>query len=135
MREFACGDLGNKCSWKHVARTEELLADVVAIHLREVHGVREVGPAMLGKIKNLFSHPVTPVDVEDADPALKEYQCDMDRQCSWHYIAMTEELIADGAAVHARDAHGIKEFTPAMIARVKKSAQPWEMETTGRRAA
>ena len=51
MREFRCESLGNKCSWKHIARTEELLADVVAIHLRDVHGVKEVRPDLLGKIR------------------------------------------------------------------------------------
>jgi predicted small metal-binding protein len=30
MRTFACKSLGNNCTWKHIARTEELLADVVA---------------------------------------------------------------------------------------------------------
>ncbi len=128
MKEFACASLGNKCSWKHVARTEELLADVAAIHLRDVHGVQEVGPDILGRIKNLFT-PAAGFDAAgSAEPVLKEYNCDMDRRCTWRYIAMTEELIADGAAVHAREAHGIKEFTPEMIARVKNSAHVWEGE-------
>jgi len=52
----------------------------------------------------------------------------MEPSCTWRYIAMTEELIADGAAVHAREAHGVKEFTPAMIANVKKSAHEWDRE-------
>jgi len=123
MKEFVCKSLGNKCTWRHIAKTEELLADIVAVHLRDVHGVREVSPDMLGKIKNLFT-PAT--DAAGAvDLVLKEYNCDMGPKCTWRYIAMTEELIADGAAVHARDVHGIKEFTPEMIARVKKSAHTW----------
>jgi len=40
---------------------------------------------------------------------------------------MREELIVDGVAVHAGEAHGIKEFTPEMIANVKKSAHEWHM--------
>ncbi len=125
MREFKCENLGNKCSWKHIARTEELLADVVAVHLRDVHGVKELGPDMLGNIKNLFQYPNAIDAAEAADLVLKEYNCKMEPACTWRYIAMTEELIADGVAVHAREAHGIKEFTPAMIADVKKSAHEW----------
>ncbi len=136
MREFECRNLGNNCSWKHIARTEELLADVVAVHLRDVHGVKDVDPVMLGKIKNLYSHPAEPADDEAAEPILKEYRCDMDSTCRWRYIAMTEELIADGAAVHARETHGVEEFTPAMIAKVKKAAHPWDLGSEkGRRAA
>jgi predicted small metal-binding protein len=128
MREFKCESLGNKCNWKHIAKTEELLADVVAVHLRDVHGVKEVGPDMLGKIKNLFLYPDAVDAAKAADVVLKEYNCNMEPACTWRYIAMTEELIADGVAVHARDAHGVKEFTPAMIADVKKSAHEWEPE-------
>jgi predicted small metal-binding protein len=128
MREFRCENLGNKCAWKHIARTEELLADMVAIHLRDVHGVKEVGPDMLGKIKNLFVTPTAVDAAAAADLVLKEYNCDMEPECTWRYIAMTEELIADGAAVHAREVHGIKEFTPEMIAKVKKSVHEWEPE-------
>ncbi|HUI68325.1 MAG TPA: DUF1059 domain-containing protein [Nitrospirota bacterium] len=126
MREFACKSLGNKCNWKHIAKTEELLADVVAVHLRDVHGVREVSPDMVGKIKNLFKFPTAADAAGAADLVLKEYNCDMGPKCTWRYIAMTEDLLADGAAVHAREAHGIKEFTPEMIARVKKSAHEWK---------
>ncbi len=128
MREFRCESLGNKCSWKHIARTEELLADIVAIHLRDVHAVKEVGPDLLGRIKNLFFYPSAADAAGAANLVLKEYNCEMDPECTWRYIAMTEELIADGAAVHAREAHGIKEFTPEMIADVKKSAHEWDRE-------
>ncbi len=129
MREFTCKSLGNNCSWRHVARTEELLADITAVHLRDIHGVTEVNPDMLGKIKNLFSLP-GPQDMAAGDDlVLKEYNCTMGPKCSWRYIAMTEDLIADGAAVHARESHGIKEFTPAMIAEVKKSVHRWDMES------
>ncbi len=129
MREFACKNIGNDCTWKHIAKTEELLADVVAVHLRDVHGVREVSPDMVGKIKNLFTFPTAADAADAADLVLKEYNCDMDPKCTWRYIAMTEDLIADGAAVHAREAHGINEFTPEMIATVKKSAHEWKGES------
>ena len=128
MREFKCKSLGNKCTWKHIAKTEELLADITAVHLRDVHGVREVSPDLLGKIKNLFSSPSAGEAAKAADLVMKEYNCDMGPKCDWRYIAMTEDLIADGAAVHAREAHGIREFSPEMIAKVKKSAHAWDIE-------
>ncbi len=128
MREFKCKSLGNNCSWKHTAKTEELLADITAIHLRDVHGVREITPDMLGRIRNLFSSAATRDAAAETDPVMKEYHCDMDSGCSWRYIAMTEDLIADGAAVHAREAHGVAEFTPEMVARVKQSVHPWSWE-------
>ncbi len=129
MREFKCESLGYTCNWKHIAGTEELLADVTAIHLRDVHGVKEVNPDLLGKIKNLFTFPTAADAAGAADLVLKEYNCDMQPECAWRYIAMTEDLIADGAAVHARETHGIKDFTPEMIARVKRSSHEWQGET------
>jgi len=135
MKEFKCQSLGNKCTWKHIARTEELLADMAAIHLRDVHGVREIGPEMLGKIKNLFSNP-TAIDAEKAENlVLKEYKCTMGPKCDWRYIAMTEELIVDGAAVHARETHGITEFKPEMIAKVKNSSHEWDMDEMKKKRA
>lgn len=135
MREFRCNSLGNKCTWKHIARTEELLADIVAVHLRDVHGVREVGPEMLGKIKNLFLNPAA-VDTDKAtNLVFKEYNCTIGSKCTWRYIAMTEELLVDGAAIHAREAHGISEFTPEMMAMVKKSSHDWDLEEMRKKKA
>ena len=127
MREFKCASLGNNCTWKHVAKTEELLTDVVALHLRDVHGMNALSPDILGKVKNLFSNP-SPMDAEKAEGlVLKEFRCqDIGQKCSWKYIAQTEELIADGVAVHAREAHGIREFSPEMMTKVKNSLHEWK---------
>ncbi len=127
MREFRCASLGNDCTWKHIAKTEELLADMVAVHLRDVHGMKALTPDIVGKVKNLFSNP-SPMDAEKAEGlVLKEFRCqDIGQKCSWKYIAQTEELIADGVAVHAREAHGIKEFSPEMMTRVKNSVHEWK---------
>ena len=46
--------------------------------------------------------------------------------CGFRYIAQTEELIADGVAVHAREAHGINVFTAEMATKVKNLAHPWK---------
>ncbi len=90
--------MGSNCSWKHIARTEERLACIVAMHLREVHGIDDVSPDLEGRIKNLFSYPTTADAAASADLVMKEYNCDMDPECTWRYIVMTEKLIADGQA-------------------------------------
>jgi predicted small metal-binding protein len=128
MKEFACRSIGVDCSWKHEARTEELLADVAALHLRDVHGMRALGADTVARIKQTFSEP-SPVDERTGseEPVLKEFRCsDLGQNCSWHFIAQTEELIVDGVAVHARDAHGIREFTQEMKVSVENALRPWK---------
>lgn len=126
MKQFKCASLGYQCKWQHIARTEELLADVAAIHLRDVHGVTALNAELVGKIKNAFSNP-TPIETrETGELTMKEFECkDLGNKCGWKYIAQTEDLIVDGVAVHAREAHGIKEFTPAMKVKVEKSLHEW----------
>jgi predicted small metal-binding protein len=129
MREFACKSLGYNCGWKHKARTEELLTDVVAIHLRDVHKVPALTQEMVGNIKQAFSKAVpVPVPPGQAEPVLKQISCkDLGMgDCGFRYIAQTEELIADGVAVHAREAHGINVFTAEMATKVKNLARPWK---------
>jgi predicted small metal-binding protein len=128
MREFTCRSLGNNCGWKHVAKTEELLTDIVAVHLRDVHGVPALTQDMIGKIKLAFSKAKTVEAPTDAgNLVLKEFKCsDLGMKCGFKYIAQTEELIADGVAVHAREAHGIKEFTPELKVKVANSLHEWK---------
>jgi len=127
MREFKCASLGNACKWTYVARTEELLADVAAIHLRDAHGMTALTAEFVGKIKKAFSNP-DPVEAEKAETlVLKEFNCkDLGLTCNWKYIAQTEELIVDGVAMHAREAHGIKEFTPEMKVKVEAALHEWQ---------
>lgn len=128
MKTFKCASLGYACEWSHGAKTEELLTDIAAIHLRDVHGVKMIAAEMVGKIKNAFSNP-SPIEAEKAEGlVLKEFTCkDLGHACGWKYIAQTEELIADGVAVHAREAHGITEFTPEMKVKVENSLHAWKM--------
>jgi len=127
MKEFACAKIGNQCAWKHSAQTEELLTDVVAVHLRDVHGMQGLTADLVGRIKNTFTNPDPIRERATGDPMLKEFMCkDLGTDCAWHYIAQTEELLADGVAVHAREAHGIKEFTPELATRVKVLAHEWK---------
>ena len=81
---------------------------------------------MVAKIKGAFSNP-TAVEAKEAEGlVLKEFRCsDLGQKCSWHYIAQTEDLIVDGVAVHAREAHGITEFTPEMRTKVENLLRVW----------
>jgi predicted small metal-binding protein len=127
MREFKCASLGNHCSWKHIAKTEELLADVVAVHLRDVHGMNALSTEMVVKIKNNFSNPAPLEALKAEGLVMKEFNCkDLGYSCNWKYIAQTEELIADGVAVHTREVHGIKDFTPEMKVKVEKALRLWK---------
>lgn len=128
MREFACRSLGQDCGWKHAARTEELLTDVVAIHLRDVHGVPALTQEMVGAIKQVFNN-AEPIEISEgnAEPELKVASCkDLGLNCGFKYIAQTAELIADGIAMHARETHGITEFSADMATRVKNMAHDWK---------
>jgi len=126
MREFKCSSMGNKCSWRHIAKTEDLLADVVAVHLRDVHGQQALGNDMVTKIKKSFGNP-SPVEAKAAETlGLKVYHCELEKGCGFKYIAQTEELIVDGVAVHAREKHGVKEFSHEMKVKVEKALKPWK---------
>jgi predicted small metal-binding protein len=106
---------------------EELLTDIVAIHLRDVHGVTALSAEIVGKIKNAFSNSPRVEAKKPEDLVMKEFLCkDLGYNCTWKYIAQTEELIADGVAVHVREAHGIREFTPEMKVKVGNSLHEWK---------
>lgn len=126
MRTIACSDLGHRCSWKASARTEDLLLDVAAVHLRDAHGKAVLTAEEIGKLRNMIGSENLPPQGTEDEPDFKEFRCaDMGNDCGWHYIALTEELIADGVAIHAREAHGIVDFTPEMIAKVKMAVHAW----------
>jgi predicted small metal-binding protein len=124
MKEFKCSSIGLKDNWKHIARTEDLLLDTVALHLREVHEMKSLSQEMLGKIRNAFTTPTAKDAAAAADLVLQEYNCDHDPACTWRYIAQTEDMIVEGAAAHARDKHGVGKFTHEMAQKVKKNVHP-----------
>ncbi len=127
MKQFACASLGHDCTWRYIANTEDLLTDIAALHLREAHGMTALGQDMVGRIKNMFTAPSASDAARAAGLVIKEYKCNLSPQCNWRYIAQTEDLLADGVAIHAREAHGVMEFTPEMIASVKRNAREWKM--------
>ena len=43
------------------------------------------------------------------------------KECNWSAVSNTQDKLVDFVAVHARDQHGVKEFSQEMIAEVKKT--------------
>jgi predicted small metal-binding protein len=50
-KRIACNDVVPGCSFKATAESEEELLAQVAAHADEVHGVKEVTPELLAKVK------------------------------------------------------------------------------------
>lgn len=115
--EVECKELGHpECPWRAVSKTEDRLVDYVALHMRD-HGVKELSDEMISEVKNIAKQ----VAHIHEEPEMKTYNCP---RCSWRFMAQTEDLIVDAAALHARDEHDVKEFTQAMIAETKKAIKP-----------
>ena len=127
MKEFACRNLGPNCSWKHTAKTEDLLVDIVALHLRDVHGIKTLTQDTVAKIRHASTNGDAAWSASDEKKlALKEFTCSsLGFNCGFRYIAQTEELIVDGVAVHAREAHGVTEFTAELKTKVENSLKEW----------
>jgi predicted small metal-binding protein len=103
MKEFKCSSLGYNDGWKYAANTDDLLLDTVALHLHS--------PADAAAV---------------ADLIMKEYNCDRDPACTWRYFAQNEDVIVAGARAHAREVHGVGEFTETMTKKVKKNIRPFK---------
>ncbi len=50
------------------------------------------------------------------------------RDCKWKAVSNTEDKLVDFVAVHARDHHGVSNFTQEMIAEVKNKLGEPTME-------
>ncbi|HEX7140063.1 MAG TPA: DUF1059 domain-containing protein [Vicinamibacterales bacterium] len=51
IKAIACGDVVPGCAFRAEAATEEELLKKVAAHARDVHGVAEVTPELLSKVR------------------------------------------------------------------------------------
>ena len=51
MKKIACHDVVSGCPFTTSAETEEKLLEKVAAHAEHAHGVKEVTPELLGKVK------------------------------------------------------------------------------------
>jgi hypothetical protein len=63
------------------------------MHLREVHGVKEVDLDLLGKIRTSFTFPTPGDAAEKADIIMHKYNCESDPDCSERFKSAMEDLI------------------------------------------
>lgn len=102
MKEFNCRDMGNSCDEVLTGRTEERLAEMVAVHLRDVHGVSSMTPDKVAKIKSLFVNRATADAANVVDRIFEKYNCDSEPECTWRYIAEAEMILNGGERGHER---------------------------------
>jgi predicted small metal-binding protein len=103
MKEFACANLGKKCRTTLTAQTEERLAELAAVHLREDHGMASVTPDVLARIKQLFTNRASEDAASAVDRIFEKYNCNSDPQCTWRYIAEAEMILTGSLMAHARE--------------------------------
>lgn len=103
MKEFPCSGLIPNCKGVLKAQTEELLAELVALHLRDVHGVQSVPPEKIAEIKRLFINPESSDSAFVVDRIFEKYNCDGDPECTWRYIAQAETILTGRDKVHERE--------------------------------
>jgi predicted small metal-binding protein len=103
MKTFSCSDLGNYCNEVLTAQTEERLADMAALHLRDAHGIFSMPQEKIAEIKNLFTHTSTTDAAFVVDRIFETYGCDSDPDCTWRYIAEAEGILTGRKNVHERE--------------------------------
>ncbi len=103
MKEFDCKELGHSCDKVFTAETEERLADIVSVHLRDAHGVLTLSQEMTAKIKNLFINRATTDAAKVADRIFEKYNCSGEPECTWRYIAEAEMILNGGRPAHERE--------------------------------
>ena len=54
MPSIECKDLGMDCGFKATAETEDELLKKVAEHAAEVHGIKEISPDLMEKVKSII---------------------------------------------------------------------------------
>ena len=91
MKEFACSSLVHGCKGVLKAQTEERLAELVALHLRDDHGMLSLPPEKIAQIKNLFTSPARSDSADIVDRIFEKYNCNGEPECTWRYIAAARD--------------------------------------------
>ncbi len=102
MKEFSCARLGNNCSVTLTAPTEDRLAEMACIHLREAHGMPTVPEETVGRIKRLFTNKASTDAASVVDRIFEKYNCDQDPECTLRYIAEAELILTGRAGACAQ---------------------------------
>jgi len=103
MKEFSCSSLVHNCKGILKAQTEERLAELVSVHLRDSHGMLSIPPDKLAQIKRLFTSPAISDSADMVDRIFEKYNCTSDPECTWRYIAEAETILTGREKVHERE--------------------------------
>jgi len=103
MKQFICNDLGYSCNKVLAARTEELLVDEVAVHLRDAHNVPTITPDTVAKIKNIILNRNVSDAANVVDRIFEKYNCNGEPECSWRYIEEAEMILKKDSPLHERE--------------------------------
>jgi predicted small metal-binding protein len=103
MKEFSCAKFGSDCGAILNAATEDRLAEMACLHLREAHGMTTVSEEMVGKIKRLFVNKATADAAAVVDRIFEKYNCDRDPECTLRYIAEAEMILTGRAGACAQE--------------------------------
>jgi predicted small metal-binding protein len=103
MKQFSCADLGNNCNVVLMAQTEERLAELASLHLREVHEMISIPQDAVAQIKQLFINRATPDAAYVVDRIFEKYNCESDPECTWRYIAEAERILTGNGTVHSME--------------------------------
>ena len=103
MKEFSCSGLVRNCKGILKAKTEDRLAELVALHLRDSHGMLSIPPEKIAQIRKLFTSPAISDSADMVDRIFEHYNCNSDSECTWRYIAAAETILTGREKVHERE--------------------------------
>lgn len=103
MKELACKDLGQGCEAVLRAPTEERLIDMVAVHVRNAHGVQALSQEQIAAVRNHMINRASSDAARVVDRIFEKYNCSGEPECTWRYIAEAETILNGGIPVHERD--------------------------------
>jgi len=95
--------MGNRCNVVLTAPTEERLAEMASVHLREVHGMTAMSQDTIAKVKNLFRSRSTRDAAYVVDRIFEKYNCKSDPECTWRYIAEAEMILTGNKSAHTQE--------------------------------
>ena len=93
MIQIKCASLGYDCPWTYKDTSEYEILDVVGMHLREAHNLKEVDLDLLGKIRTSLTYPTPGDAAAKADIIMSKYNCECDPECSERITTAVDNLI------------------------------------------
>jgi predicted small metal-binding protein len=103
MKQLNCKDLGHNCDKVLTARTEDLLVDLAAMHLRDEHSVSAITPDIVSKVRNSIVNRTAFDAANVVDLIFEKYNCSGEPECTWRYIEEAEMILKGGTRVRRHE--------------------------------